>query len=134
MSLGPVRPVEVEPEQGVDQEAPAAVPAQEEAHAPPPPVGRTMGQRVERVEHELRGLRDMVDGVRADVGVVRRDVGWIVESISQIMVNDGINHHLPDGRYIRGMATYGRRVRRRTDEASTSGTHSDDVTPDQPTA
>ena len=76
----------------------------------------------------------MVDGVRADVGVVRRDVGWIVESISRIMVNDGVNHHLSDGSYIRGMFTYGRRVRRRTDGASTSGTHSDDVTPDQPTA
>lgn len=61
-------------------------------------------------------------------------MGWLVESVSPIMVNDGISHHLPDGRYFIGMATYSRRVRRRTDGASTSGTHSDDVTPDQPTA
>ena len=33
-ALGPVRQVEVEPEQGVDQEAPAAAPAQEEVPAP----------------------------------------------------------------------------------------------------
>lgn len=136
--LGPARQVVDDPEQEDPQGAPAAAPAQEEPEVPPPPppVPRTIGQRVERVEVQLRSLRGVVDGSRADIDVVRRDIGWLVGSISQILENAGINHHRPDGTFFRGMRRYSRlptrRVRPRMDDASTSGTQSAEDTDDIP--
>lgn len=139
VQLGPARQDGAEPEQEDPHRVPAAAPAQERPHMPPPPAPRTIGQRVDMVEEELRALRGVVDGARADVAVVRRDIGWLVGSITQILVNDGIDHHSPDGTLVRGMRRYSRlptrgtrRVRPRTDDASTSGTHSADDTDDVP--
>ena len=93
-------------------------------------------QKIERVEEELRSLSGVVDGARADIDVIRRDIGWLVGSVSQILENDGVNHHRPNGTFVRGMRRYSRlptrRVRPRMDEASTLGTHSAEVTDDLP--
>ena len=130
-ALGPARPVEVDPEQRADQEGPAAAPAQQEVPAPQPPAPRTMGERVERVEAEIRVMRESLDGQRADLAVMRRDMSWLVSSVSRLMGRQGLSHDLPDGTHVEASAVYERRVRRRTDLAETSGAQADDAAPDQ---
>ena len=124
-ALGPARAAGPEAEQGGPQGPPAAAPAhQEEPQAPvPPPVPvRTMGQRVDAVEGELRALRGIVDGMR-------RDSEWLVMSVSRLLEQQGITHTRPDGTHVAGVTLgYTRRVRPRTDDASTSGTHPHDHT------
>ena len=118
VALGPARAAGPEAEQGGPQGPPAAAPAhQEEPQAPvPPPVPvRTMGQRLDAVEGELRALR--------------RDSEWVVMSVSRLLEQQGITHTRPDGTEVAGVTrAYERRVRQRTDGASTSGTHPDDHT------
>ena len=66
-----------------------------------------------------------------DLAEIRRDMSWLVSSVSRLMGRQGLSHDLPDGTRVEASAIYERRVRRRTDEASTSGARADDVTPDQ---
>lgn len=74
----------VEQEQGVDQDVPAAAPAQEEPQVPPPPqpVPRTTSQRLDRIEDEIRLVRGSIEDQREAIQAIgdeqRRLGSWLV--------------------------------------------------------
>ena len=83
------------------------------------------------MEAEVRMMRESLERQGMELAEVRRDVRWLVDGVSRLMARQGLSHDLPYGTHVEAAAIYERRVRRRTDEASTSGARVDDVTPDQ---
>ena len=85
-----------------------------EAAARPAP-GRTVSHRLEQVEMAVTGMRQDIDGLRADVYQVSRASEWVVESITQLLQAGG--HQFTP---FQEDFTYRRRTRARRDGANTS--------------
>ncbi|GKG06395.1 hypothetical protein Tco_0326481, partial [Tanacetum coccineum] len=97
-------------------------------HAPPPlppAAGRTMPQRLGRLEEEIQGLRQDIRSLR---GLVERSMTdqdrfstWMVSCMTQLMATSGRTYQAFDGTFRGSYPTvFERRTRRRTDDASTS--------------
>ncbi|GJX90636.1 hypothetical protein Tco_0343962 [Tanacetum coccineum] len=113
-----------------DQDVPA--PAQAPPPPPPTPQPRTMSQRIERIEEDMRGLRHDVVGLR---GVVKsftteqsRVSTWLISYMTQLMDASGHTYQ-PFNNTLVGSSRmpYQRHVRPRTGDVSTSAApHTDD--------
>ncbi|GJU66711.1 hypothetical protein Tco_1252970 [Tanacetum coccineum] len=97
-------------------------------HSPPPPppaTGRTIPQRLGRLEEEIKGLRQDVRSLRGLVERSMTDQGrfstWMISCMTQLMEASGRTYQAFDGTF-RGSypETFERRTRQRTDGASTS--------------
>ncbi|GJY02368.1 hypothetical protein Tco_0360520 [Tanacetum coccineum] len=119
---------------GAAEDAPAvdegaqANPAPVQAPQPPPPppaAGRTMPQRLGRLEEEMQGLRQDVRSLRGLVERSMTDQGrfstWMISCMTQLMEASGQTYQAFDGTF-RGIspAVFERRTRQRTEDASTS--------------
>ncbi|GJV93315.1 hypothetical protein Tco_1541128 [Tanacetum coccineum] len=93
-----------------DEEMPQAV--------PPPP--RTQGERIVKLEEEVHGMREALQGQREVLDSMARDFSrfttWTVTSLARMMDRAGV----PYTRYLESPVEYERRTRRRTDGANTS--------------
>nr|GEZ39370.1 hypothetical protein [Tanacetum cinerariifolium] len=93
-----------------DEEIPQAV--------PPPP--RTQGERIAKLEEDVHGMREELQGQRVVLDNMARDfyrfTTWIVTSLAQLMNRTGV----PYVRYSKSQVEYQRRTRHRTDGANTS--------------
>ncbi|GKB04634.1 hypothetical protein Tco_0832829 [Tanacetum coccineum] len=93
-----------------DEEMPQAV----------PPLPRTQGERIARLE-EVHGMHEVLQGQREVLDSMARDFSrfttWTVTSLSRMMDRAGVTYT----RYSKSLVEYQRRiVRRRTNSASTS--------------
>ncbi|GJT10608.1 hypothetical protein Tco_0857650 [Tanacetum coccineum] len=118
-------PGDVEDAPDIDDGA-QAIPAPIHAPPPPPPVaGRTIPQRLGRLEEEIQGLRQDVRSLRGLMERSMTDQGrfsiWMVSCMTQLMEASGHTYQAFDGTF-RGSypAVFERRTRCRTDGASTS--------------
>ncbi|GJX39288.1 hypothetical protein Tco_0252591 [Tanacetum coccineum] len=108
------------------QQVVAADPAPVQApQLPPPAMGRTMPQRLGRLEEEMQGLRQ---DVRSLCGLVERSMTyqgkfstWMISCMTQLMEASEQTYQAFNGTF-RGssQAVFERRTRQRTDGASTS--------------
>nr|GEV17810.1 putative Gag-Pol polyprotein [Tanacetum cinerariifolium] len=80
----------------IADEGALAIPAPVQAPQPPPPVARparTIGQRLERVEEEVRELRQSIVGLRGDIGRFiteqSRFAIWMISCMTQLMDASG---------------------------------------------
>ncbi|GJV13251.1 reverse transcriptase domain-containing protein [Tanacetum coccineum] len=93
-----------------DEEIPQAV--------PPPP--RTQGERIDRLEEEVHGVREALQGQREVMDSMARDFSRFstltVTSLARMMDRAGV----PYTRYSESPVEYERLTKRRTDEPSTS--------------
>ncbi|GJR82486.1 hypothetical protein Tco_0153271 [Tanacetum coccineum] len=89
---------------------------------PPPAAGRTMPQRLGRLEEEIQGLRKDVGSLRGLVERSMTDQGrvftWMISCMTQLMEASGQTYQAFDGTF-RAPAIFERRTRQRTGEAST---------------
>ncbi|GKE28491.1 hypothetical protein Tco_1443875 [Tanacetum coccineum] len=103
-----------------------AVPTPIHAPLPPPPsAGRTMPQRLGRLEEEMQGLRQDVRSLRGLVERSMTDQGrfstWMVSSIKQLIEVSGRTYHAFDGTFQGSyLEVFERRTRHMTDGACTS--------------
>ncbi|GKE21139.1 hypothetical protein Tco_1432651, partial [Tanacetum coccineum] len=109
----------------VDEDAQADPAPVQAPQLPPPAMGRTMPQRLGRLEEEMQGLRQ---DVRSLCGLVERsmtDQGrfstWMISCMTQLKEASEQTYQAFDGTF-RGssQAVFERRTRQRTDGASTS--------------
>ncbi|GJV46099.1 hypothetical protein Tco_1430635 [Tanacetum coccineum] len=103
-----------------------AVPAPIDAPPPlPPATGRTMPQRLGRLEEEIQGLRQDIGSLRGLVERSMTDQGrfstWMISCMTQLMEASVRTYQAFDGTF-RGSypVVFERRTRQRTDSASTS--------------
>ncbi|GKB49374.1 hypothetical protein Tco_0900127 [Tanacetum coccineum] len=93
-----------------DEEMPQAV--------PPPP--RTQGERISRLEGEVHGMREVLQGQREVPDSMARDFSsftiWTITSLARLMDMAGV----PYTRYSESSVEYQRRTRQRTDGANIS--------------
>ncbi|GJR16062.1 hypothetical protein Tco_0798714 [Tanacetum coccineum] len=107
------------------QEIPAPAPAQGPPPPPPAPQPRTMSQRIERIEEDMRDLQNDVIGL---LGVVEsftteqsRVSTWLISCMTQLMDASGHPYQAFDSTLVgSSRMPYQRRVRPRTGDASTS--------------
>ncbi|GKB15621.1 hypothetical protein Tco_0849544 [Tanacetum coccineum] len=106
----------------VDEGA-SAVPTSVQAFQPPPAArpSRTLPQRVARLEEEVHGMREALGKQREILDSMAHDFSWFttrtVTSLSLMMDKSEVTYT----RYFESLREYQRRrVRRRTDEPSTS--------------
>ncbi|GKG01996.1 hypothetical protein Tco_0306701, partial [Tanacetum coccineum] len=118
----------------VADEGAQAVLAPVQAPQPPPPAPqpRTMSQRIDRLEEEVRELRQSVVGLR---GVVESSITeqtrvstWMISCMTQLMDASGRTYQAFDSTLVgSSRLPYQRRVRPKTGDASTStAPHTDD--------
>ncbi|GJZ38228.1 hypothetical protein Tco_0584419 [Tanacetum coccineum] len=95
---------------------------------PPPPtlaVARTMPQRVSRLEEDMHEIRRALTEQREVIDAMAHDFSrfstWVVTSLGQMIDRAGVTY-VP---YSQTHIPYQRRVRRKTDEASTSAAQQD---------
>ncbi|GJZ35354.1 hypothetical protein Tco_0581171 [Tanacetum coccineum] len=113
-----------------------AVPAPIHAPPPPPPAaGRTMPQRLGRLEEEVQGLCQDVRSLRGLVERSMTDQGrfstWMVSCMTQLMEASGRTYQAFDGTF-RGSCpeVFERRTRHRIDGSSTSTVQQGEQQPD----
>ncbi|GJS82112.1 hypothetical protein Tco_0748653 [Tanacetum coccineum] len=92
---------------------------------PPPTTGRTMPQRLGRLEEEVQGLRQDVRTLRGLVQRSMTDQGifstWMISCMTQLMEASGQTYQAFDGTFQGSSpAAFQRCTRQRTDGASTS--------------
>ncbi|GJZ58727.1 hypothetical protein Tco_0614543 [Tanacetum coccineum] len=103
----------------------ALVQAPQQPPLPPPAHARTIPQRLGRLEEDVQGLRRDVGSLRGLVERSMTDQGrfstWLMTCMTQLMDASGLTYQAFDGSF-RGSspATFQRRTRQRTGEASTS--------------
>ncbi|GJY70889.1 hypothetical protein Tco_0474592 [Tanacetum coccineum] len=108
-----------------DQAVLAPIQAPQQPPPPPPAAGRTMPQRLGRLEEEVQGLRQDVRTLRGLVERSMTDQGrfstWMISCMTQLMKATRQTYQAFNGTF-RGSspATFQRRTRQRTDGASTS--------------
>ncbi|GJX46503.1 hypothetical protein Tco_0271693 [Tanacetum coccineum] len=109
--------------QGVAVEAPVAPRGGDEDEEMPqtvPRPPRTQGERISRLEEEVHGMREALQGQREVLDSMSRDFSrfttWTVTSLARLMDRAGV----PYTRYSESSIEYERRTRRMTDGASTS--------------
>ncbi|GJV54401.1 hypothetical protein Tco_1450142 [Tanacetum coccineum] len=89
-----------------------------ELGVPPPP--KTQDERIARLEEELHGMREALQGQRVVLNSMARDFSrfttWTVTSLVRLMDRAGV----PYTRYSESPVEYQRRTKQRTDDASTS--------------
>ncbi|GJV22955.1 hypothetical protein Tco_1375650 [Tanacetum coccineum] len=119
-----------------DRAVPVPIQAPQQPPPPPPPVaGRTMPQRLGRLEEEVQGLRQDVRTLRGLVERSMIDQGrfstWMISCTTQLMKATRQTYQAFNGTF-RGSspATFQRRTRQRTDGASTSTAQQDQQQPD----
>ncbi|GJY85262.1 hypothetical protein Tco_0499288 [Tanacetum coccineum] len=133
VALGPVRqqaavtgaPAAAEGALAVDEGA-QAVPAPLQAPQPPPPAPRpqTLTQRIDRIEEEMRELRQSIVGLR---GVVKSSITEqtrvstrMISCMTQLRDTSGCTYHAFDNIHVdNSRFPYQRRVRPRTGDANT---------------
>ncbi|GJT25100.1 hypothetical protein Tco_0895037, partial [Tanacetum coccineum] len=96
-----------------------------QAPQPPPPVPRTMQQRITRLEEEVHELRWSIMRLRGDVDRLITNQGgfttWMVSYMTQLMDASGRTHQAFDNTLVgSSQLPYQRRTKRRTGDASTS--------------
>ncbi|GKA69786.1 hypothetical protein Tco_0775850 [Tanacetum coccineum] len=107
-----------------DQAVPAPVQAPQQPPPPPPAAGRTMPQRLGRLEEEVQGLRQDVKTLRGLMERSMTDQGrfstWMIPCMTQLMKASGQTFQAFNGTFWGSSpAAFQRRTRQRTDEAST---------------
>ncbi|GKE63142.1 hypothetical protein Tco_1513509, partial [Tanacetum coccineum] len=109
----------------VDEGAQADPAPVQAPQSPPPAMGRTMPQRLGRLEEEMQGLRQDVRSLRRLVERLMIDQGgfstWMISYMTQLMEASGQTYQAFDGTFQgSSQAVFERRTRQRTDGASTS--------------
>ncbi|GJY83635.1 hypothetical protein Tco_0497011 [Tanacetum coccineum] len=118
-----------------DQAVPVPVQAPQQPPPPPPAAGKTMPQRLGRLEEEVQRLRQ---DVRTLWGLVKRSVTdqgrfftWMISCMTRLMEASGQTFQAFDGTFWGSSpAAFQRRTRQRTDGASTSIAQQDPQQPD----
>ncbi|GKD40365.1 hypothetical protein Tco_1260572 [Tanacetum coccineum] len=104
----------------VDDDMPQAV----------PPLPRTQGERIIRLEEEVHGMCELLQGQSEVLDHMTRDFSrfatWTVTSLARMMDRAGVAYTS----YSETPGEYQRRTRRRTDGASTSTAQQDQQQPD----
>ncbi|GJW27367.1 hypothetical protein Tco_0041178 [Tanacetum coccineum] len=107
----------------VDEDAPAVDEDMPQAVPPPPP--RTQGERIARLEEEVHGMRELLQGQSEVLDHMARDFSrfatWTVTSLARMMDRAGVTYTS----YYETPGEYQRHTRQRTGEASTSTTQQD---------
>ncbi|GKE57561.1 hypothetical protein Tco_1496746 [Tanacetum coccineum] len=119
------------------EEGAHAVPAPVQAPQPPPPAPQpwTMSQRIDRLEEEVREMRQSVVGLQ---GVVKSSITeqtrvstWIISCMTQLMDASGRTYQASDSALVgSSRLSYERHVRPRTSDASTFAAPQTDDQPD----
>ncbi|GKE54037.1 hypothetical protein Tco_1489193 [Tanacetum coccineum] len=120
---------------GVAQDAPAvnkgvyAVPTPVQAPPSPPAATRTMPQRMARLEEDVHEIRRALAEQREVIGAMAKDFSrftvWAANGIAQLLDSARVAYTS----YSKTRITYQRRVRYRTDGASTSTAQQDQHQP-----
>ncbi|GKE55134.1 hypothetical protein Tco_1490290 [Tanacetum coccineum] len=96
------------------------IPAPVQAPPPSPAAARTMPQRMARLEEDVHEIRGALAKQREVIGAMARDFSrftvWVTSGIAQLLDSARVTY-MP---YFETCIPYQRRVRQRTDEASTS--------------
>ncbi|GJW61471.1 hypothetical protein Tco_0110806 [Tanacetum coccineum] len=119
----------------VADEGAQAIPTPVQAPQPPPPAPqhRTMSQRIERLEEEVREMRQSIVGLR---GVVESSITeqtrvstWMISCMTQLMDASGCTYQAFDSTHVGSSRLPNqRRVRPRTGDANTYTTpHTNDM-------
>ncbi|GKE93471.1 hypothetical protein Tco_1574566, partial [Tanacetum coccineum] len=103
---------------GVAEEAPVAPGGGDEDEEMPqavPPTPRTQGERIARLEEDVHGMREALQGQREVPDSMTRDFSrfstWTITSLARLMDKAGV----PYMRYTESPIEYQRRTRQRTD-------------------
>ncbi|GJW29147.1 hypothetical protein Tco_0046022 [Tanacetum coccineum] len=107
-----------------------ADPAPVQAPPPPPAAARTMPQRMARLEEDVHEIRGTLAKQREVISAMARDFSrfctWTTTSLARMMDKACVTYTS----YSETPREYTRRVRRRTDGASTSAAQQDQQQPD----